>query len=452
MVGAEAMADQSEIELMARARSSDGRAQAELYRCHRRSALRFARRVAPSEDAEDIVAEAFIRVFAALRRGAGPTEDFGAYLRTAVRRTSIDLARGSVRAIPVVDVERDSVKDRVDDDVDSLVERDLVRRAVARLPQRWRSVLWASEVEGRQPRQLAADFGVTPNGAAGSPIERVRDLDVYLVEIVEREGNGCAESALLAGFTRRRLSIRQDAAVRVHLDECGRCTALASAMADANANLRTALSPTLLAVAPLLLARRSWRAGLLATHGALVKGAAAVAFVATAAASTAAVVQLPPRLDCRRATDARPADDADAADDVTGAGGGGDAIDVDHGAIADRGRDDGDDTHEHDHHVADHEHDDATAHRAGDPAGRRRAAGLSGHCGGSAHHRVTDDARPHDPAAGRRDRTHADEPAHQPADDGRLRRHDRSRRRRAVRRAMIGKLSSAHHDHDAWCV
>jgi len=46
------------------------------------------------------------------------------------------------------------------------LERRYAVRAFARLPERWRMVLWHTAVEGETPAQLAPRLGLTPGGVA----------------------------------------------------------------------------------------------------------------------------------------------------------------------------------------------------------------------------------------------------------------------------------------------
>ena len=53
----------------------------------------------------------------------------------------------------------------VDPSVDRL-ERAYAARAFAKLPARWRAVLWHTAVEGSSPAELAPRLGLTPGGVA----------------------------------------------------------------------------------------------------------------------------------------------------------------------------------------------------------------------------------------------------------------------------------------------
>ena len=78
--------DVSDAELVASVRAGDEHAYGVLYRRHHRAALRFARALAGrSGDAEDLVADAFTRVLAALTRATGRARRS---VRTCSRRSA----------------------------------------------------------------------------------------------------------------------------------------------------------------------------------------------------------------------------------------------------------------------------------------------------------------------------------------------------------------------------
>jgi RNA polymerase sigma factor (sigma-70 family) len=76
----------AEADLLAGVRNADPEAMAFLYEQHRDEALRLARSLMSNrQDAEDVLQEAFAKTVSALRKGYGPSENFGAYLCTRVR-------------------------------------------------------------------------------------------------------------------------------------------------------------------------------------------------------------------------------------------------------------------------------------------------------------------------------------------------------------------------------
>src|SRR5215204_4519652 len=87
-----------DAELIARTRTGDMAAYDELYRRHVDGANRVARLVTGStEEAQDVVSEAFTRVLDRLQRGGGPDGELSPYLNTVVRRLAIDRYRSTRR-------------------------------------------------------------------------------------------------------------------------------------------------------------------------------------------------------------------------------------------------------------------------------------------------------------------------------------------------------------------
>ncbi len=146
-----------------------GRCYEELYVEHAPAARGLALSMVPPDVADDIVAEAFARVLAAIRAGGGPDHAFRPYLLAAVRNLANDwiAARRRVtvigdmgeepgdRSAPLISgFSRDAATEAED-----RAEARLIVRAFSRLPERWRTVLWHLEVEGKSPADVAPTFG-----------------------------------------------------------------------------------------------------------------------------------------------------------------------------------------------------------------------------------------------------------------------------------------------------
>jgi RNA polymerase sigma factor (sigma-70 family) len=145
--------------LAQRAAEGDSTAFEELYRRHAPAAWRVAYAVAGNpDDAADAVSDAFTRVFQALPQGRlHATEQFRPYLLTSTRNAALDGLRRQGRLTPTATVETldtPSSKDSADQVLDS-VDSNLVAVAFRSLPERWRSVLWLTEVEGIPAREAA---------------------------------------------------------------------------------------------------------------------------------------------------------------------------------------------------------------------------------------------------------------------------------------------------------
>src|SRR5438067_8450771 len=159
-------ASADEQALLQRLRAGEDKAFSELFELHAAAVRRLARGLASDRsEAEDITAETFFRVLQALRRGAGPKDHIRAYLLTVARRVSWEW-HGARRDVPVTD---DELTHRAGAGADAharTAERNLITTAFTSLPERWRAVLWQTEVEGEQPAVVAPHFGLSANATA----------------------------------------------------------------------------------------------------------------------------------------------------------------------------------------------------------------------------------------------------------------------------------------------
>ncbi|GAA4856332.1 RNA polymerase sigma factor [Saccharopolyspora rosea] len=152
--------------LLARLRAGDDGAYEVLYRRHAPAVRRFAAGM-PRQgiDADDVVAEVFLRVLRAVRAGHGPKDTVRTYLLTVVRRVVAEWCAAR-RDEPM---NTDELGERVPGQRDhqaALAESELLARAFHLLPARWREVLWRTEVEGHRPSTIAGQLGLTPNATA----------------------------------------------------------------------------------------------------------------------------------------------------------------------------------------------------------------------------------------------------------------------------------------------
>ena len=153
--------------LLAATRAGDTEAFGRLYRRHVDAARRLAGSLAADRGAaEDLVSEAFAKVLAALQRGGGPDAAFRAYLHTALRNTFYTGRRRDRRLEFTDDLTRYEMVVVLPDPAIVELECRSAARAFARLPERWRIVLWHTAVEGATPAQLAPRLGLTPGGVA----------------------------------------------------------------------------------------------------------------------------------------------------------------------------------------------------------------------------------------------------------------------------------------------
>jgi RNA polymerase sigma factor (sigma-70 family) len=217
--------------LIARTRRGDDDAFAELYRRHSYGALRLARHLGQREESDDVVAESFARLLDLLRRGKGPDQSFRAYLYTTVRHEAGHRAKAVQRVRPTDDEALiDSAVEFGGGTLD-VFERTTIRAAYESLPERWRSVIWHLDVEGRKPQEIAEMLDLTPNSVSAL-VYRARSglRDAY----VQQHVNSRAPGEDVHRDTREQFGavLRRTAAPRVlervhaHLASCEACMAV----------------------------------------------------------------------------------------------------------------------------------------------------------------------------------------------------------------------------------
>jgi RNA polymerase sigma factor (sigma-70 family) len=135
---------------------------ASLYTEHLTAARRTALSLVPPDAADDIVAEAFTRVLAAMRAGGGPAGAFRPYLLAAVRNIARDWLAERRRTVPAADPAPRRHAPAAGDLAVLAEEREMVGRAFGTLSPRWRQVLWLTEVEGFPVTSLATEWGLSP--------------------------------------------------------------------------------------------------------------------------------------------------------------------------------------------------------------------------------------------------------------------------------------------------
>ncbi|BCJ54044.1 hypothetical protein Asp14428_55190 [Actinoplanes sp. NBRC 14428] len=228
----------ADSELLAAVRAGDAAAYGVLYQRHRSAARALAYRlVTDHADADDLVAETFAKVFATLRAGRGPIVAFRAYLHTTLRHVCYHRARRDRRLEFTDDLTRyDEGEPFLDPALDRL-ERTFAARAFRALPDRWRDVLWRTEVEGASPAEVAPQLGLTPNAVAVLA-HRAREglrclyLQQHVAVADPPECRWAGER--LAGHVRGRLAPREGVRLRNHLAWCGDCRGRLAEVTEVN--------------------------------------------------------------------------------------------------------------------------------------------------------------------------------------------------------------------------
>ncbi|MGK5558888.1 sigma-70 family RNA polymerase sigma factor, partial [Actinomadura kijaniata] len=259
----------SDAVLIARIRAGDSEALGPLFERHRTAARRLAGHLIGGDAADDAVQNAFEKVLDAIRRGGGPRSGFRPYLLTAVRNSVYDMYRDDRRLHTTDRMEQFDPGLPFDDPALEGLERTMIVQAYRSLPERWRTVLWHTVVEGAGPADVAPLLGLTPNGAAALAYRAREGLrQAYLQMHLARERTaehaapGVAAGAAvtvdarcrpvldkLGAYVRDGLARRDARKVEEHLDDCARCQAIHAELADVNTTLREALGPVVLGTA-----------------------------------------------------------------------------------------------------------------------------------------------------------------------------------------------------------
>src|SRR5580698_2512284 len=147
----------SDAALLNAIRSGDPGAYSVLRARHGAAARRLASHLPRgSASADDVVDWAFAQVLDAIRRGGGPTDAFRPYLLTATSRAARDCDAGIAAPVPTDEQDIPDPGQLV-----AGLAGDPTVSAFLSLPERWRAVLWHTEVEGAAPGAVASLFGLS---------------------------------------------------------------------------------------------------------------------------------------------------------------------------------------------------------------------------------------------------------------------------------------------------
>lgn len=119
----------------------------------------------PAEQ-DDLVAEAFAQVFAAVQAGGGPCNQLRPHLVVTMQHLIGRGSRQRSRLRPQADITDLEPVESADDYAFRRSADQLMMTVFYSLPARWRTVLWNTVAEGRTLAELAPVLGVSPNGVA----------------------------------------------------------------------------------------------------------------------------------------------------------------------------------------------------------------------------------------------------------------------------------------------
>ena len=185
----------------------------------------------PAADAEDLTQEVFARALRALPRFNGEYQ-FGAWLLQIARNVCIDEARRSTRRpqptdpVDLVELETQFQPDHVWESVSAQIAVTTVHKALARLPNRQRTVLVLRELEGMSYADIAIAQRISTRAVEIS-LSRARKrmrIELASLDLAEEEMAECRRMASLLATDPTAMS-RED--VAGHIRTCGLCQAMA---------------------------------------------------------------------------------------------------------------------------------------------------------------------------------------------------------------------------------
>jgi RNA polymerase sigma factor (sigma-70 family) len=185
----------TDAQLLEAVRAGHHRAFGELYRRYLPEATRFARSRVRAEDVDDVVAESFAKILAALQRGKGPDDEPIRYLMVTLRSTALTLHAQRIRRRELA---RRYAPGQRTHDVHPGAHDDLLLHAFASLTPRWRQVMWWSVIEGLTSHEIGQRLGLNPGAAAALTYRARRGLRLaYLAaeELAAADGAVIADDA-----------------------------------------------------------------------------------------------------------------------------------------------------------------------------------------------------------------------------------------------------------------
>ncbi|MGN8025191.1 sigma-70 family RNA polymerase sigma factor [Microbacterium sp. 22242] len=241
----------SDADLVLRSRSGDADAFAELWRRHYAAGISVARSITSTFDADDLVQEAFARIYQAIQKGGGPTGSFRAYLFTSIRNTAAGWGRAR-REAPADELDALADPSSTEEAANDALDQSLSAQAFRSLPARWQEVLWYSEIEQLKPAEIAPLLGMTA-GATSQLAFRAREglREAWIqAHLRTAEPGSICEWTIerLGAYARGNLGTRDRSKLEDHLGECARCLIVAAEAKEVSHRLALVLLPLVIGV------------------------------------------------------------------------------------------------------------------------------------------------------------------------------------------------------------
>lgn len=250
--GSASIDETSDADLVLLTRAGDSGAFGELWRRHYPSGITVARSITSSLDADDLVQEAYARIYQAILKGGGPTGAFRAYLFTTIRHTAAGWGRAR-RETTIEVLEALEDPETTEEATEEALDRSLTVQAFRSLPTRWQEVLWYTEIEGMKPGEVAPLLGMKATAVAQLAFRAREGLREAWIQAHLRsveDGSPCQWTIeRLGAYARANLGARDTAKLEAHLSECARCTIVAAEAREVSNRLALVLLPLTVGVA-----------------------------------------------------------------------------------------------------------------------------------------------------------------------------------------------------------
>ncbi len=174
------------LNLVEACKRGDQKAQFELYRLYNAAMYNTTLRiVGDSDDAEDVMQEAFLKAFAKLDSYRGQVS-FGAWLKRIVINKALDFLRLKKEQLSLEDAsEIGEIVDEPGDTVDVEYRAEAIKKAIYDLPEGYRIVLSLILLEGYDHEEVSGILNIS-NATSRTQYHRAKKK---LIELLRRNSN-----------------------------------------------------------------------------------------------------------------------------------------------------------------------------------------------------------------------------------------------------------------------
>lgn len=241
----------SDGELITLTREGQSSAFAVLWQRHYETGMKSAHFYAADLAPQDLVAEAYARIFSALNSGKGPDSAFSTYLQTTIKNLSVNWRKHSQRLVALESSDAEELAEEEPFDFENQEDRRQIAEAFRTLPDPWQEVLWLREVLDLGTKEVASRLGITPNAAAALTFRAKEGLRQAWIgrQIKTRDlPDECKLNVdRLPGYLRKTLGARDISKTEKHLAVCENCPEILANMREVASKLHLILVPATLA-------------------------------------------------------------------------------------------------------------------------------------------------------------------------------------------------------------